>query len=150
MDTILLVDDESEVRDLAREILEAHGYRTLQAGSAEEALEVAHRHPEPIALLLTDVVMPGMHGHELAAQLRIHRPDTKVLYMTGFALVQAQHEMLSTRAGLEPGSPLLPKPFSPEGLARKVSEVLATRTAPQRSPFARSHAPAPRADPWWP
>ena len=150
MDTILLVDDESEVRDLAREILEAHGYRTLQAGSGEEALEVAHRHPEPIALLLTDVVMPGMHGHELAAQLRIHRPDTKVLYMTGFALVQAQHEMLSTRAGIEPGSPLLPKPFSPEGLTRKVSEVLATRSAPRRSPFARSHAPAPRADPWWP
>jgi two-component system, cell cycle sensor histidine kinase and response regulator CckA len=150
MDTILLVDDESEVRDLAREILEAHGYRILEAASAEQALEVSRRHPEPIALLLTDVVMPGMHGHELAAQLRIQRPETKVLYMTGFALVQAQHEMLSTRAGLEPGSPLLPKPFSSEGLARKVGEVLATRTAAPRSPFARGHAAAPSADPWWP
>ncbi len=150
MDTILLVDDESDVRDLAREILEAHGYRILEAASAEEALEVAQRHPEPIALLLTDVVMPGLHGHELAAQLRIGRPETKVLYMTGFALVQAKHEMLATRSGLEPGSPLLPKPFSADSLARKVGEVLATRAAAPRSPFARGRAPAPRADPWWP
>ncbi len=150
MDTILLVDDESEVRDLAREILEAQGYRILEAASAEEALQVARTHTEPIALLLTDVVMPGLHGHELAAQLRVQRPETKVLYMTGFALVQAQHEMLTTRAGLEPGSPLLPKPFSSEGLIKKVGEVLATRTA-ARSPFARGRpAQAPRADPWWP
>ncbi len=95
--------------------------------------------------------MPGLHGHELAAQLRALRPGLKVLYMSGFALVQAQHEMLETRAGLEPGSPILPKPFSPESLTRKLSEVLTTRS-PSPSPFARARTPttAPRPDPWWP
>ena len=124
MATILLVDDEPDVRGLARDVLAPQGHRVLEAGNAEEALRVAREHGEPIDLLLTDVVMPGLHGHELAAQLRAQRPGLKVLYMSGFALVQAQHEMLETRAGLEPGSPILPKPFSPESLTRKVSEVL--------------------------
>lgn len=151
MEMILVVDDEPEVRALAREVLEAKGYRILEAGNAEEALRVAQEHADPIDLLLTDVVMPGLHGHELAAQLRAQRPGLKVLYMSGFVLAQAQHEMLETRAGLEPGSPLLPKPFSSESLARKVGEVLATRS-PSTSPFARARVPktTPRPDPWWP
>jgi CheY-like chemotaxis protein len=146
METILLVDDEPDVREVARDVLAAQGYRVLEAGSVAEALKVAQSHSEPIDLLLTDVVMPGGHGHELAAQLRGQRPAMSVLFMSGFALVQAQHEMLETSAGLEPGSPLLPKPFSPAVLIQKVRDVLAT-PKPARSPFAR---PAPRPDPWWP
>jgi len=151
METILLVDDEPDVRAVARDVLAAKGYRILEAANAEEALRVAQEHSEPIDLLLTDVVMPGLHGHELAAQLRAQRPGLKVLYMSGFALVQAQHEMLETRAGLEPGSPILPKPFSAETLTRKVGEVLVTRSS-SPSPFARAGTPKapPRPDPWWP
>jgi FixJ family two-component response regulator len=95
--------------------------------------------------------MPSVHGHELAARLLVQRPGLKVLYMSGFALIQAQHEMLETRAGLEPGSPILPKPFSAEALAKKVSELLVKPSAP-RSPFARGQRPqaGSRGDPWWP
>jgi len=151
METILLVDDESDVRDLARDILTAKGYRVLEAGGGEEAVRVVQSHGEPIDLLLTDVVMPGMSGPELAAQLRGQRPEMKVLYMSGFALARAQHEMLNVGAGVEPGSPILAKPFSVEGLTRKVAEVLTPRS-PSRSPFARARdrQAEPRSDPWGP
>jgi CheY-like chemotaxis protein len=109
MATILLVDDEPDIRSLVRDVLGPQGYRILEAGNADEALRVAQEHGKPIDLLLTDVVMPGMHGHELAAQLLVQRPGLKVLYMSGFALVQDQHEMMEARAGLEPGSPILAK-----------------------------------------
>ena len=79
METILLVDDEPDVRAVARDVLAAKGYRILEAANAEEALRVAQEHSEPIDLLLTDVVMPGLHGHELAAQLRAQRTRLKVL-----------------------------------------------------------------------
>jgi CheY-like chemotaxis protein len=151
MATILLVDDEPDIRSLVRDVLGPQGYRILEAGDADEALRVAHGHGEPIDLLLTDVVMPGMHGHELAARLLAQRPELKVLYMSGFALVQNQHEMMEARAGLEPGSPILAKPFSAEGLTKKVSEVLGKPGA-SRSPFARGGPPqaGPRGDPRWP
>lgn len=71
---------------------------------------MARKHDEPIDLPLTDVVMPGLHGHELAARLRAQQPGLKVLYMSGSILVQAQHQMMEAKAGLEPGSPILPKP----------------------------------------
>jgi len=100
METLLVVDDEPDVRAVARDVLAANGYRILEAGNAEEALRVAQDKSELIDLLLTDVVMPGLHGHELAAQLRVQRPGLKILYMSGFALARAQHEMLETRAGL--------------------------------------------------
>ena len=153
METILLVDDEPDVCHLARDILEAKGYRILEAGGADEARRIAQSHAEPIHLLLTDVMMPGMSGHELAAQLRPQRPDMKVLYMSGFALVRAQHEMLERGVGLEPGSPILPKPFSVEGLTQKVREVLASRAPSRSAAFARPSArggPDSRSDPWWP
>ena len=151
METILVVDDEPDVRAVARDVLAANGYRILEAGNAEEALRVAQDKSELIDLLLTDVVMPGLHGHELAAQLRAQRPGLKILYMSGFALAQAQHEMLETRAGLEPGSPILAKPFSAESLIKKVGEVLVTRSA-SPSPFSRARTPKtpPGPDPWWP
>jgi CheY-like chemotaxis protein len=82
----------------------AAGYRVLQAGDGEEALRIAEAHTEPIQLLLTDVVMPRLNGVELARRLTRQRPDTKVLYMSGFAVVGAQLEQLSGPA-LEPRAP---------------------------------------------
>src|SRR6266852_8557637 len=145
METILVVDDEPDVRELARDVLVARGYEVLEAGDGEEALRVADAHPAPIHLLLTDVVMPRLNGVELAGQLSRRRPDTKVLYMSGFAVVGAQHDLLSG-PGLEPGDPILPKPFNTETLTRKVREVLGF-PSPSRSPFSRARL---RRDQWWP
>lgn len=145
METILVVDDEADVRGLARDALAARGYEVLEAGDGEEAIRVAEAHPAPIHLLLTDVVMPGLNGVELGGRLTRLRPDLKVLYMSGFAVVGAQQEQLAG-PGLEPGAPILPKPFSAEALTRKVQEVL-ERPAPSRSPFSRAR---PRPEQWWP
>src|SRR5713101_1880723 len=111
METILVVDDESDVCELARDCLVAAGYRVLEATDGEEALRIAEAHTEPIHLLLTDVIMPRLNGVELAGRLTRLRPDTKVLYMSGFAVVGAQTDQLSG-PGLQPGDPILPKPFS--------------------------------------
>ncbi len=146
METILVVDDELDVRELARNILVARGYEVLEAGDGEAALRVAEAHPAPIHLLLTDVVMPGLNGVELAGQLMRLRPDTKVLYMSGFAVVGARQDQAGGPS-LEPGALILPKPFGADALTRKVLEVL-ERPTPPRSPFSR--APRPRSDPWGP
>jgi len=145
METILVVDDEADVCELARDCLVAAGYRVLEARDGEEALRIAEGHTEPIHLLLTDVTMPRLNGVELAGRLTRQRPDTKVLYMSGFALVGAQTEQLSG-PGLQPGDPILPKPFSTEALTRKVREIL-DHPAPSRSPFSRART---RPDQWWP
>ena len=145
METILVVDDEPDVCELARDCLVAAGYRVLEATDGEEALRIAEAHTEPIHLLPTDVVMPRLNGVALAGQLTRRRPDTKVLYMSGFAVVGAQLEQLSGPT-LEPGDPILPKPFTAEALTRKVHEVLA-RPSPSRSPFNRAR---PRPDQWMP
>jgi len=118
-ETILLVEDEGAVRELARDILEANGYAVLEARHGDEALAICERHSEPIHLMLTDVVMPGMNGRELAERLARLRPETKVLYMSGYtdnAIVL--HGVLNGRAVF------LQKPFTPDALARKVREVL--------------------------
>ncbi len=118
-ETILLVEDEEAVRELARDILEANGYAVLEARHGDEALAICERHSEAIHLMLTDVVMPGMNGRELAERLARLRPETKVLYMSGYtdnAIVL--HGVLNGRAVF------LQKPFTPDALARKVREVL--------------------------
>ncbi len=117
-ETVLLVEDEGSVRDLAREILETRGYTVLEARDGAQALGIAERHGGPIALLLTDVVMPGMSGPELARRLTGLRPGLKVLYVSGY-----------TDRGVAPGegppaAVLLQKPFTPGVLAGKVREVL--------------------------
>jgi signal transduction histidine kinase/CheY-like chemotaxis protein len=115
--TVLLVEDEDAVRDLAREILQERGYAVLEARNGREAIEVAARTPEPISLLLTDVVMPGMMGPELARRLTAGRPGLKVLYVSGHP---------DRAVGSEARAPglFLHKPFSPEALAAKVREAL--------------------------
>jgi CheY-like chemotaxis protein len=115
--TVLLVEDEDAVRELAREILQERGYVVLEARNGREALEVAARTPGPINLLLTDVVMPGMTGPDLARRLAIGRPGLKILYVSGHP---DRGEDGEARA---PGL-FLHKPFSPEALAARVREAL--------------------------
>ena len=128
-ETILLVEDEDAVRAVARESLRRRGYAVLEATNAQAALEVSGRHAGRIDLLLTDVVMPGLSGRDLADRLASVRPDTKVLYMSGYADADiVQHGVL------QPGLNYLQKPFTPDVLAHKVREVL------DQSPGARPAA----------
>ena len=83
-ETILLVEDEAIVRELTVQILESDGYQVLEAMNGTEALRIAGEHGAPIDLLLTDVMMPGMNGKELANKLRLHHPDMRVLFMSGY------------------------------------------------------------------
>ena len=118
-ETILLVEDEAVVRDLILTILQEQGYTMLEAQQGDEALALAQQHPAPIHLLLTDVVMPGMSGRELAEQLQQLRPELKVLFMSGYtddAVVR--HGLLTAQVEF------LAKPFSPLGLVAKVRLVL--------------------------
>jgi nitrogen-specific signal transduction histidine kinase len=118
-ETILLIEDDSEVRTLAQEVLEARGYRILAADLPGEALEIAGAHPGPIHLLLTDVVMPGASGRQIADRLAVTRPEMRVLYMSGY-----MDDTILRHGISEQEIAFLPKPFAPNTLARKVREVL--------------------------
>jgi CheY-like chemotaxis protein len=139
VETILLVDDEADILVTAREMLEGQGFQILDALNAEEAVRVAAAHAGPIHLLLTDIVMPGASGQDLAQLLGLQRPDLRVLYMSSFAIIQGRQQFAETENGLELGAPIVLKPFTTERLLEKVQEVL---TAKPYSPFD----PAP--DPW--
>ncbi len=117
-ETILLVEDEESVRQLVRETLVARGYRVLEAENGSAALTLAAAHPETIHLVVTDVVMPGLSGHELAQQLLASRPGVKVLYLSGYA-----EDAINTSA-TRPQKAFLQKPFTLQSLSRKVREVL--------------------------
>jgi CheY-like chemotaxis protein len=124
-ETILLVEDQADVRKLVQQILEGYGYQLLTAANGGEALLQAEQHAGPIQLLLADVVMPGMTGRELAGLLQPLRPAMKVLYMSGYT-----DDVVVHRGRLDVGVSYLHKPFTPEGLATKVREILAPlRTA---------------------
>ncbi|HEY8927346.1 MAG TPA: ATP-binding protein [Polyangia bacterium] len=120
-ETILLVEDQDEVRQVAREILRRYGYHVIEARNAGEAWLTCERHPRTIHLLVTDVVMPQMSGRELAARLVQVRPDLKVLYMSGYTENTIVHHGI-----LDSGISYLQKPIVPELLARRVREVLDT------------------------
>jgi two-component system, cell cycle sensor histidine kinase and response regulator CckA len=139
VETILLVDDEADVLATAREMLEGQGYEILDALNAEEAVRVAAAHHGPIDLLLTDVVMPGASGQDLALLLGLQRPDLKVLYMSSFSIIKGQRQFAEAENGLELGAPIILKPFTPERLMEKVQEVLAAKPP---SPFDQPQ------DPW--
>jgi two-component system cell cycle sensor histidine kinase/response regulator CckA len=127
-ETILLVEDESSVRDLVSEILKASGYTVLAAADAGEAEHAARSHRGPIHLLLTDVAMPGRSGRALAEDLRHLRPALRVLFMSG------QDEQPAPLAGPPAsGTAFLAKPFLPQELARKIREVLVPPSAATRS-----------------
>ncbi|MBI2061514.1 MAG: PAS domain S-box protein [Nitrospirae bacterium] len=118
-ETILLVEDEHRVRGLAKEILERHGYRIIEASGPAEALSLAGDHSGEIHLLLTDVVMPQMNGRELAGRLAVDRPAMRILYMSGYT-----DDSIVQQGVLAAGTPFLQKPFTAAGLTAKVREVL--------------------------
>lgn len=121
-ETILLVEDEDVVRGLAREILEEAGYKVLDASGGEEAFRLCQDHAESIDLLLTDVVMPGMSGKEIADHLKSIRPTTGVLFMSGYT-----DEAIVHHGVLDSDVEFIQKPFTPTALARRVREVLDLR-----------------------
>ena len=118
-ETILLTEDEPDLRQLARIFLEDYGYKVLEASSAGEALKRSEELGEPIHLLLTDVIMPGMSGRQLAERILSTRPEMKIMYMTGYT-----DDMVVQHKVLEPGVQLLQKPFTKLDLAEKVRSIL--------------------------
>ena len=118
-ETVLLAEDEESVRELVRETLEAKGYKILACENAEAALQRAAAHTGTIDMLITDLVMPGMSGRELAKRLCAVRPQAKVLYLSGYT-----EDVLAHPGMFEPGTSFLQKPFTLQRLARKVREVL--------------------------
>jgi len=118
-ETVLLVENADSLRNLAKELLKASGYAVLDADSGREALRIASSFSGPIHLLLTDVIMPGMGGKQLAEQFTSLRPATRVLYMSGYS-----NDGIVQSGILESGALLLEKPFTREILLRKVRQVL--------------------------
>ena len=118
-ETVLLVDDEAALRAVACEVLRRKGYRVLEAHDGEHALAVSQGHPGRIDLLVTDVVMPRMSGAELAVRLVEARPDTRVLFMSGYTGEAIVHHHV-----IADGAVLLQKPLTPDSLLQKVREVL--------------------------
>ncbi len=125
-ETILLVEDEPAVRELARIVLAEHGYSILEAGNPQDAQVLAGNHAGGIHLLLTDVVMPGMSGRELAMQITSRHPNVRVLYMSGYT-----NNFIAENGMLEAGLSFLQKPFTPQILVQKVRETL-DRPVPAR------------------
>jgi len=118
-ETVLVVEDEKLVRDLVREILSQHGYDVLEASRGTEALEVSGRHKGPIHILISDVVMPGMTGPELARRLTALRPEMGVLFMSGYT-----DDAILQHGVFEHGAEFLQKPFKASALGAKVRKVL--------------------------
>jgi PAS domain S-box-containing protein len=121
-ETVLVVEDQGEVRRLIRTILQSYGYHVLEAETGTEALRLAEEHSSEIDLLLTDVILPGMNGRTLSEHIRVLVPKLKILFMSGYP-----EDVISRRGVLEQDVAYLPKPFSPESLAVKVREVLTGR-----------------------
>jgi PAS domain S-box-containing protein len=121
-ETILIVENEEALRELARELLEANGYKVIEAERGENALRLVEGSQTPIDLLLTDVVMPGMGGKQLAKRLLERRPGLRVLYMSGYT-----DDVINNRGVLPDNTLLLPKPFTRAVLLRKVREALSTK-----------------------
>ena len=119
--TLLVVEDQEDVRRLAVLILEGLGYSVLEAANGSEALAAAREHRGCIRLMLTDVIMPGMNGRELAEQMAAIRPEMKVVFMSGYT-----DRIMSPDGVLDSSVNYLQKPFSAEQLNAKIREVLDT------------------------
>jgi PAS domain S-box-containing protein len=118
-ETILLVEDDKEVRKLALRILQRQGYMVLESSQGDDALQLCEEYKGRIHLILTDVVMPVMNGHELTQRLTLHHPEAKVLYMSGYTDNTIVHHGV-----VKKGTNYIQKPFTVDGLARKVRQVL--------------------------
>jgi CheY-like chemotaxis protein len=122
--TVLLVEDNEGVRKITRQVLQQAGYTVLEAAHGEQAIQCADNHQAAIDLLLTDVIMPGINGRELAERLAGRRPAMKVLYMSGYT-----DDAILRHGGLTDGTPVIEKPFTPDALRRKVYDVLSRASA---------------------
>ena len=118
-ETILIVEDELRLRELTRMFLEGYGYKVMEASAADEAIRASETFTGTIDMLLTDVIMPGMSGRQLAEEILKRRPKTKIMYMTGYT-----DDMVVQHKVLEPGVQLLQKPFNKTELALKVRSTL--------------------------
>ncbi|MEY4510070.1 MAG: hypothetical protein RLZZ450_2192 [Pseudomonadota bacterium] len=118
-ETVLLVEDDEQVRAVNCTILRRSGYRLLEAASGDEALVVCEKFAAPIDLLLTDVIMPRMSGRELADRMRSMQPGLKVLFLSGYT-----RDIIAQHGVLERGVAFLEKPVAPAALLRKVQAVL--------------------------
>lgn len=123
-ETILVVEDEGSVREVATRYLEAQGYTVLAAASPQEAEELFAQRRDEVALLLTDVVLPGRNGREVYERLAESRPSLEVLYMSGYA-----GDAIAHRGIVAPDTAFVQKPFTQEELTRKVGEVLDAKAA---------------------
>jgi DNA-binding NtrC family response regulator len=113
------VEDNEEVRHLMREILMDLGYAVLEAAHAEQAIQEAERRPATIDLMVSDIVMPGLSGLDLAKRLALLQPDMRVLFVSGYADQETASRVLD-----DPSAEYLQKPFAPAELARKVAEMI--------------------------
>jgi PAS domain S-box-containing protein len=140
-ETILLAEDEANLRYLARQFLEKQGYKVIEAADGAVAMQIAVAHEGVIHLLLTDVIMPGMNGRELAQRISEIRPQTKVLYMSGYT-----ENVIGHNGTLDAGVRLLQKPFTLRDLKSKVREVLDSTPFPQDvvKPVRSAYAAAAR------
>ena len=118
-ETILLVEDDKMLLRMTRSMLEKSGYRVLAANTPDQAQSLAREHPDPIHLLISDVIMPAMNGKDLSDLLRVLRPEMKVIFMSGYS-----RDVISSRGEIEAGLNFLQKPVSYEVLMAKVREVL--------------------------
>ena len=118
-ETILVVEDQEEVRSFVVKALTSHGYRVIQAAEGNHALMLAERHSGAIDVLLTDVVLPGMNGRELADRFRIGRPDAKVIYTSGYT-----QDLIAHRGVLHDDISYIPKPYTADQIAAKVREAI--------------------------
>ncbi len=140
-ETILLVEDEANLRYLARQYLEKQGYKVIEAADGAVAMQIAVAHEKVIHLLLTDVIMPGMNGRELSQRIAEIRPNVKILYMSGYT-----ENVIGHNGMLDAGVRLLQKPFNLRDLKSKVREVLdATPTAPEVDMSMPTQSAEPRA-----
>jgi CheY-like chemotaxis protein len=119
-ETLLIVEDEPSVRNLACEVLRTQGYEVLTASNGQDALHTAHAHKgSPVSLVVTDVIMPVMGGKVMAEWLKTSYPNLKVLFTSGYT-----NDALAEHGVLEPGIAFLPKPYTPAILTRKIREML--------------------------
>jgi PAS domain S-box-containing protein len=118
-ESVLLVEDQQDLREMLQELLEGQGYTVLAAAGGDAALDLVRQHGGPIDLLLTDIVMPGMNGRELAGRVAVLRPEIRVLYMSGYS-----NGTISERGILVQGVQLLEKPYTSDALARAVRQAL--------------------------
>lgn len=118
-ETILLVEDDDGVRELLCEVLGSHGYVVLEAGNGQDAMQICGTYKDPIHMMITDVVMPRMNGCDLAARVTVSRPETKVVFMSGYT-----DRGVINHGVLQPGAEFLQKPFNVDTLIRKVRNIL--------------------------